>query len=346
MKRQFLIYLSCVLLLAICLQGCNGNAPVCNGLQPPAGVAVRQVAIDTMNLANPFVVYDAGKDLYYMTGDGGFLWRSGDLRLWEGPFDILRPSAASWVGENAVITSPEIHPYKGKYYYMATFARPDVMIDTVAGKPINRVSCEIFVSDSITGPYEQLTAETPLLAPEYMAVHPTFCEDELNVGYLIYNYAAEQSGDATVQIIRLGKKLNVQIGEPYIMFRASQNPWSSATDEEGKNGFSPIMRAPFMFDTRGGELGILFDTTVDGLSAIGVAYTEKDHGLNGPWHIEQEPLLTGGVGGPMMFKDYDGTLVMAVHRDTVVGGVKKSIPQFMKMDSQFDKLKVKGHYKF
>lgn len=341
-----LISLSFALLLLLCLQGCKGNSAVDGGLRAPAGVAVGQVTIDAMDLANPFVIYDGAKDIYYMTGDGGYLWRSSDMRVWEGPYDVLRPSQASWVGTGAVVTSPEIHKHKGRYYYMATFTRPDVVIDTVAGKPVYRTACEIFVSDSITGPYEQLTAETPLLAPEYMAVHPTFCEDELNVGYLIYNYAAEQSGNATVQIIRLGKKLDVQVGEPYIMFRASQNGWSSAVAENGEKSYSPVMQAPFMFDTRGGELGILFDTTIDGASAIGVAYTEKDHGLNGPWHIEPQPLLTGNVGGPMLFKDYDGTLVMALHKDTVVGGVKKSVPQFMKMDSQFDKLKVKGHYKF
>lgn len=342
MKKVILISLSLVLMLLSCGKGGNVNGE----LSSPLGVELRLVAIDTMSLANPYVVYDSDKDIYYMTGDGGYLWRSGDMRVWEGPFDVLRPSETSWVGTDAVVTSPEIHSYKGRYYYMATFTVPNVVIDTVAGMSIPRTSCEIFVSDRITGPYKQLTADVPLLSPQYMAAHPTFCEDELNVGYLIYNHAAEQTGNATVQIIRLGKNLNVQVGEPYVMFRASQNPWSSATDEEGKNGFSPIMRAPFMFDTRGGELGILFDTTIDGTSAIGVAYTEKDHGLNGPWHIEQQPLLVGDVGGAMLFKDYDGTLVMAMHKDTIVEGVKKSIPRFMKMDSQFDKLKVKGHYKF
>lgn len=334
------------LLLIVCLQGCKRGVATGGELRAPAGVAVAQVAIDTMDLANPFVIYDGAKDIYYMTGDGGYLWRSTDMRVWEGPFDVLRPSQASLVGTGAVVASPEIHKYKGRYYYMATFVQPEVVIDTVAGKPVLRTSCEIFASDSITGPYEQLTAEKPLLAPDYMAVHPTFCEDELNVGYLIYNNAAEQSGNATVQIIRLGRNLDVQVGEPYVMFSASQNVWSSAVAENGEKSYSPVMRAPFMFDTRGGELGILFDTAIDGASAIGVAYTEKGHGLNGPWHIEPQPLLTGNVGGPMLFKDYDGTLVMALHKDTVVGGVKKSVPQFMKMDSQFDKLKVKGHYKF
>lgn len=345
MKKAIFIPFILVLLFVSCVQGRKGS--VRDGeLRTPAGVAATIVDVDTMNLANPFVVYDSKKDLYYMTGDGGYLWRSADMHKWEGPFDVLRFSGASWASENAVVTSPEIHRYKGRYYYMATFTRPDIVIDTVAGENIQRTACEIFVSDNITGPYEQLTSEMPLLSPAHMAVHPTFCVDELNVGYMIYNHAAEQSGDGTVQIIRLGKKLDVQIGEPYVMFRASQNSWSSAVDENGNKGFSPTMEAPFMFDTDGGELGILFTTTIDGKEAIGVAYTEKDHGLNGPWHIEPQPLLAGNVGGAMLFNDYDGTLVMALHKDTVIGGEKRRVPQFMKMDSQFDKLKHKGHYKF
>lgn len=105
-----------------------------------------------------------------------------------------------------------------------------------------------------------------------------------------------------------------------------------------------MMKGPFLFDTEGRELGILFTTEKDKKTALGVAYTEKDHGLNGPWHIEPKPMLTGGYGQAMLFRDFDGSLVMVLHKDTVVNGKEKKIPQFFEMDPQYDKLKIKSKY--
>lgn len=48
----------------------------------------------------------------------------------------------------------------------------------------------------------------------------------------------------------------------------------------------------------------------------------------------------------MLFRDYDGTAVMVMHKDTIVNGDERQVPQFVKTDLQYDKLKLKGHYKF
>ena len=94
-------------------------------------------------------------------------------------------------------------------------------------------------------------------------------------------------------------------------------------------------------------MGILFTSYIGGEKAIGVAYTQTgEYGYNGPWIVEPEPLLTGNVGSASIFRDYDGTMVLAVSKDTVIDGVVKSVPQLYKLDMQFDKLKIEGHYKF
>jgi hypothetical protein len=38
--------------------------------------------------------------------------------------------------------------------------------------------------------------------------------------------------------------------------------------------------------------------------------------------------------------------VLVASNDTVVDGVAKSVPQLLKLDMQFNKLKIEGHYKF
>ena len=245
-----------------------------------------------------------------------------------------------------MVTSPEIHRHGGKYYYMATFERPDVMVADADGKPFARRSCVALVADDIRGPYRTIDSKNSLLVESEMAAHPTYGIDYNDVAYMIYTHQGEQNGDGTVQIIRFSDDLGHRIGEAYIMFSAKKNRWSGET-VDGERRFSPVMEAPFLFVTDEKEMGILFTSWVDGEKAIGVAYTATgEYGYNGPWVVEDEPLLTGGVCGSAIFCDYDGTKVLVVGKDTVIGGVERCVPQLFKLDMQFEKLKIEGHYTF
>lgn len=337
MKRHLLTYIA-ALLLAAC-----GNNNVENWeLRTPDGSDARIVSIDTMEMSNPFIIFDKSRLTYYMTGDGGYVWKSRDLHKWNGPYNVLSLDTLEWMGAHPQITAPEIHKYNDKYYYVATFTRPDVTIDNVDGNDVPRRSCQLLVADSIEGPYKPIPAEMPLLRADQASRGATFITDEYDSGYLIYSHDWIQSREGTTQIILMTKELSRQIGEPYIMFQASQNPWSK---EEGDEP-SPIMDGPWLFDTEERELGMLFTTEIDGKGALGVAYSEKDHGLNGPWHIMPNPLLTGGYGQAMLFNDFDGSLVMVLHKDTVINGKRKNIPQLIEVDNQFAQLKIKGKYNF
>jgi hypothetical protein len=345
-RKSFVIYL----LLAFVFVACGSK----NGAQqgggwtfaPPAGVALDTVLMDDMEMNNPFIRYEREDDCYYMVGDGGYMWVSSNLRSWVGPYDVLCQDTASWIGAEPVITSPEIHKFGGKYYYMATFERPDVMMPDAEGRPFARRSCVALVANDIRGPYRTIDRGSSLLVESEMAAHPTFGVDHLGASYMIYTHQGEQNGDGTVQIIRFSDDLGRRVGEAYIMFSADENQWSGS-EVDGERRFSPVMEAPFLFVTDEKEMGILFTSYIGGEKAIGAAYTQTgEYGYNGPWTVEQQPLLTGGVGSASIFTDYDGTKVLVVGRDTVVDGVKKCRPQLFKLDMQFDKLKIEGHYKF
>ena len=347
MRNSFVIYLFFALILASC--GGNGKSGVHGDgwcFAPPAGVALDTVSMDDMDMKNPFIRYEYDDNCYYMVGDGGYMWVSADLRSWVGPYDVLDQDTASWIGAEPVITSPEIHRFAGKYYYMATFERPDVMASDADGRPFARRSCVALVADDIRGPYRTIDSGSSLLVESEMAAHPTFGVDHLGASYMIYTHQGEQNGDGTVQIIRFSDNLGRRVGEAYIMFSASKNVWSGNV-VDGERRFSPVMEAPFLFVTDEKEMGMLFTSYIGDEKAIGVAYTQTgEYGYNGPWEIEPQPLLTGGVGSASIFADYDGTKVLVVGKDTVVDGVAKSVPQLFKLDMQFDKLKVEGHYKF
>ena len=347
MRKSFVISLFAAFMLVAC--GGNDKGAVQGDawtFAPPAGAVLDTVSMDDMEVNNPYIRYEREDDCYYMVGDGGYMWVSGDLRTWVGPYDVLCQDTASWIGAEPVITSPEIHKFGGKYYYMATFERPDVMVPDADGRPFARRSCVALVADDIRGPYRTIDCGSSLLVASEMAAHPTFGVDHLGASYMIYTHQGEQNGDGTVQIIRFSDDLGRRVGEAYIMFSAVKNLWSGSV-VDGERRFSPVMEAPFLFITDEKEMGILFTSYIDGEKAVGVAYTQTgEYGYNGPWVVEPQPLLVGGVGSASIFTDYDGTKVLVVGKDTVDGGVRKCRPQLFKLDMQFDKLKIEGHYKF
>lgn len=347
MKKSLVIYFLGLLMLVACGGKEKGDIQEKAWIfAPPAGVALDTVMMDEMDIKNPFICYTRENDSYYMVGDGGYMWLSNDLHSWVGPYDVLDQDTASWVGASPVISSPEIHRFNGKYYYMATFERPDVEAVGAGGEPFARRSCVALAADDIRGPYRTIDSKSSLLAESEMAAHPTFGIDPLGASYMIYTHQGEQNGDGTVQIIRFSEDLGRRVGEAYIMFTASENLWSGSA-VNGKRCFSPVMEAPFLFITDEKEMGILFTSYIGNEKAIGVAYTETgEYGYNGPWTVEPVPLLTGNVGSASIFTDYDGTKVLVVEKDTVIGGVERCIPQLYKLDMQFDKIKIEGHYKF
>src|SRR6056300_847093 len=75
------------------------------------------IPLDSIRLSDPAILADKGTSMYYMTGSGGLLWKSKDLRLWSGPYQVTETDPKSWMGPQPMIWAAELHQYKGKYYY-------------------------------------------------------------------------------------------------------------------------------------------------------------------------------------------------------------------------------------
>ena len=123
-----------------------------------------RVPIDSIMLSDPYVLADTATHMYYMTGTGGHVWKSADLQYWSGPYHVAQTGGIRWMGPHPMIWAAEIHPYKGKYYYFATFTNRNVIIDTVDGRDIERRACHVLVSDKPDGPFRPMEDETYLPA--------------------------------------------------------------------------------------------------------------------------------------------------------------------------------------
>jgi len=75
------------------------------------------VPLDSIRLSDPFILADQSTQMYYMTGTGGMMWKSKNLKTWDGPYNVVKTDSNSWMGPHPMIWAAELHPYKGKYYY-------------------------------------------------------------------------------------------------------------------------------------------------------------------------------------------------------------------------------------
>ena len=130
------------------------------------GMRVRKnVPLDSIRLSDPAILADQKTKMYYMTGTGGMMWRSADLKLWEGPMRVTEFEADSWMGPRPMIWAAELHQTgDGWYYYFATFTNQAVIIDTVRGNTIERRASQVFRADNPMGPYRAFGDATYLPA--------------------------------------------------------------------------------------------------------------------------------------------------------------------------------------
>ena len=97
-----------------------------------------KVPLDSIVLSDPCILPDRSTMTYYMTGTGGKLWKSKDLRYWDGPYTVAETDPESWMGPKPMIWAAELHQYKGEYYYFATFTNQAVSVGRYKGNNLER----------------------------------------------------------------------------------------------------------------------------------------------------------------------------------------------------------------
>lgn len=298
----------------------------------------KDILLDSIRLSDPAILADKASQMYYMTGTGGMLWKSKDLKFWEGPFHIAKTNPDSWMGQNPMIWAAELHQYQNKYYYFATFTNRNVTIDTVAGNVIERRASHILVSNNAEGPYMPMKDETYLPANK-PTLDGTFWVDKDEKPYMVYCYEWLQNGNGTIEKIALKPDLSGSIGSGQLLFKASDSPWSREKDENGNNKPHKVTDGPYLFKTETGRLGMIWTSWIHNIYTQGVAYS-KSGTLDGPWVQENEPITPPNFGHGMLFKTFDGKLLMALHSHNKVDERTIRIPHLFEVDLKGDKIKV------
>ena len=313
--------------------------PLAGAAQRAAPPAIRKnIPLDSIQLSDPFILADKPTHTYYMTGTWGMLWKSKDLKMWEGPYQVAQPDPASWMGPKPMIWAAEIHAHKGKYYYFATFTNQAVKVDTVGGTALERRASHVLVSNRPDGPFVPMKDATYLPANK-LTLDGTFWVDKDQQPYLVYCHEWLQNMNGTVEKIRLKPDLTGTIGTGKVLFRASDSPWSRENPRTGPNHPNKVTDGPWLFRTKTGRLGMLWTSWVYDVYTQGVAYSTSGT-LDGPWVQEPTPITPPNYGHGMLFRNFEGKLLMSLHSHKDVNGKYIRVPHLLEADDSGDKLVV------
>ncbi len=299
----------------------------------------RTVPMDSIRLSDPFILADSASHTYYMTGTGGRMWTSSDLKMWTGPYNVVDIDPRSWMGGHPAIWAAEIHSYGGKYYYFATFTNSAVKIDTVRGNVIERRASQVLVSDRPDGPY-RLFGDSTFLPADRPTLDATFWVDTDGNPYMVYCGEWLANWNGTVESVRLKPDISGTIGEGKVLFRAHDCPWSREV-EDGETVPNKVTDGPFLFRTDTGRLGMLWTSWIYDVYTQGVAYSASGT-LDGPWIQEAEPITPPNFGHGMLFRDFNGRMLMCIHSHKNINGYYLRIPHLFVVDLSGDKLCIVG----
>ncbi len=317
--------------------------PLVVAAQSPAPRPIRaNVPLDSIQLSDPFILTDPKTKTYYMTGTGGLLWQSTDLKRWRGPYVVAQPDPNSWMGPKPMIWAAEIHPYQGKYYYFATFTNSASKIDTVQGKALDRRASHVLVSNQPTGPYRPLN-KADYLPANKSTLDGTFWVDKDGTPYLVYCHEWLQNLNGTIEKIALKPDLSGTLGPGKILFWASDSPWSREKDATGHDRPNKVTDGPYVFRTQTGRLGMLWTSWVYDVYTQGVAYSASGT-LDGPWQQTPAPITPPNYGHGMLFRSLEGKPLMVLHSHREVNGRYVRIPQLFEVDLSGNSLLVREPY--
>jgi len=287
-----------------------------------AAVLAPQQTADQFRVRDPFILPVRDEGVYYLFSTGlssydwgrGFpVYKSRDLVNWEGPEPAFRPPDDF---HSVNLWAPEVYAYRGKYYMFATL-KPE-------GKPRGT---HVLVADKPVGPYK-MRSETPVTPSGWYCLDGTFYLDEQKRPWMVFCHEWVQTGDGEMCAVRLSPELDATVGEPVLLFRASDVAWVSEEEavravldaerygpevKPGEQRKSLVTDGPFLHQTAGGRLIMLWSTFGKGGYRIVTARSASGE-IEGPWIQNPEPLFSNDGGHAMLFHDFDGDLMMAFHR--------------------------------
>jgi len=284
-----------------------------------------------INIRDPFVLPIIAEKQYYLYGTrGSETWTasatgidhyiSRDLQNWEGPFPTFRPLAGFWADRN--FWAPEVHIYRGRYYLFASFKAEGVCRGT-----------QILTADSPHKPFLPIS-DRPVTPNDWECLDGTLFIDANDQPWIVFCHEWVQVGDGQICAMRLSEDLKTAIEPPRLLFRASEAPWSLEINSKGRKGH--VTDGPSLHRLSNGSLIMLWSGFGTGGYTVGMARSISGE-ITGSWEQMPEPLYAGDGGHCMAFRDFDGQLLLALHKPNQTPDER---PQFIPLRENGSSLEV------
>jgi hypothetical protein len=329
------------------------NRPNSNGPRRPRVSAsvtepreITKMAFDSLNMSDPYILADDATKTYYLTGSGGCIYKSRDLRNWTGPYGAY-DVRGTWMEGIDFVAAAEIHPINGKYYYVASFGDRKELVDVIPRRyNVYRHQTMILRSDKAEGPYTHFNPDPNYdYLPHGWDIIDGSLWIENGVPYFVFSHEWMQTIDGTMEVVKLSPDLSETITEPVVLFRASEAPWALEMVGNGEMTFGLrlpgwVTDGPELFRTKTGRLGMLWASWGAGRYLQGAAYSESGT-VEGPWIQEERPLAGNNTGHGMMFTTFEGKRLLVIHHADGDGPRK---PQLYEIDDSGNRLILGPRY--
>jgi len=281
-----------------------------------------------INLRDPFVLVWENRCYLYGTrgetcwgpADGFDVYVGDDLQNWSGPRECFHNDGSFWATEN--YWAPEVHPWRGRFVMLASFK----------AEGVRRCTCAL-IADAPEGPFRPWS-DGGLTPAGWECLDGTLVLSRQNEPYLVFCHEWVQAVDGAVCALRLTDDLRASVGEPRVLFHASEaRPWVRTVHHArtGIDGF--VTDGPFALRTGKGTLLLLWSSFGEGGYVQALARSDGD--IDGRFTVDPRPLFTGDGGHGMVFTAPDGRLTLALHAPN---GHLQERPRFIPFREEHDTL--------
>jgi len=274
---------------------------------------------EEIRVRDPFIYGDAETGTYYLyvqaanragSGYQGVeAYASKDLVHWLPPRPVLTlPDDA----DATMVWAPEVHEFRGAFYLFVTLTSrrelPQEKPVRSADWPAMYVrGTHIYRADKPTGPFQRLR-EGPHTPAHWMALDGTLYVED-GVPYMVFCHEWVQMIDGTMDAVRLSDDLAGAAGDPRQLFKASDAPGAHGDAAAGK-----VTDGCFLYRSAvSGKLMMIWSTFLTGRGYCVLATESESGRVDGPW-TKQTPIYEENGGHGMLFRTFDGRLLLALHQ--------------------------------
>lgn len=255
-----------------------------------------------IRIRDPFILTDRENNCYYMYGTTSLIkdslstrtsfsvYKTYDLESFEEPKIIFEgEDIGFWASRD--YWAPEVHKYNGKYYLFGSFTS-----DT------HHRGTQILVSDTPDGKFTPIT-ELPVTPSDWECLDGTLWTEN-GVPYIVFCHEWTQIGNGEICAMPLSDDLSHAIGEPTVLFKATDNPF--VTPVHGEGNF--VTDGPFIY-RENGKLNMIWSSFTNGRYQVLIAQSDS---LLGKWAHEDGRFEFDG-GHAMLFETLDGERMISLH---------------------------------